>query len=469
LYTALGLVAVALLILANGWFVAAEFSFVAARRGRLAADQPTNRRSARAVEVQEQLSFMLSGAQLGITVTSLVVGFIAEPTLGRALRPLVEVTGLPDTASRGIALAIGFVLATMAQMVLGELAPKNLAIARPEPVARAIAPSLWLYLRIASPLVRFFDNSANWMLRRAGVEPVQEHQSGVSVDELDIIVEQSAEQGHLSAQQASLLERALDFGELRAAGAMTPWTRVHSVVDTATGEDLRVAMASGFTRFPVTSPQGDVLAVVHAKDLLSVPLARLTEVTAGQLARPVPIVPEAAGLRMVLRKLRHEATELALVVDEYGSPAGIITLEDLAEELVGDIVDEYDVAGPHPVRDGDGHWLVPADWRPDEIERATGTVLPLGDYDTAAGLVLERLERLAEPGDTVEVDGILIEVTEVADRTIVQLRLRPVGASGTADLPGGVGAQTATGGEPGAGGEPDGGADSGTDDIGGAP
>lgn len=421
--TFLGLVAVAVLVLANGYFVAAEFSFVAARRGKLAAGAPDDRRAARAVEVHRRLSFMLSGAQLGITITSLMVGFIAEPTLGRVLEPVVGAMGVPEEASFGVALSVGFVLATVGQMVFGELAPKNLAIARPEPIARALASSTLVYMRMASLLIRLFDGSANRLLRAVGIEPAEEVHAAVSVEELELIVEESAERGKLTGQQAGLLARVIDFRELKAADAMVPWNRVETVVRSATGEDLRAAMGRGHSRFPVVDEQGTVTGVVHTKDLLGVPASALGNVSVAELARPVVAVPEAAGLRVVLERLKGEATELAVVVDEYGAPAGVVTLEDLAEELVGDIVDEHD-AEPPPVEREDGAWLVKGSLRADEVQRATGVVLPPGGYSTVAGLVVERLHRIAEPGDRVDADGLTIEVVTVEGWAVTSVRLR---------------------------------------------
>lgn len=423
--TALGLLAVAALIAANGYFVAAEFSFVAARRSKFneRADQG-DRRSIRAIQVHKRLSFMLSGAQLGITVTSLVVGFIAQPTIGTALEPVAEAVGIPESATFGVSLAVAFVLATMTQMVFGELAPKNLAIAKPEPVARALAPSTLMFMRLAGPFIKVFDGSANRLLKALHIEPVQELHGAVSTQELDFIVDSSAEHGHLSPQQAALLARAIDFGELEASDAMIPWNRTVTIDADATAADLRRLMVSAHSRFPVLDPDGSISGIVHAKDLLGVSPERFGDVTVGSLAHEVFVVPEAAGLRTVLRELREHATEMAIVVDEYGGPAGVVTLEDVVEELVGDIADEYDTLDDEqPVEHGDGVWTVPAGWRVDEIERFTGLVLPDGEYDTVAGLVLERLERIPEVNDSVVVDGIRIEVMELEEWAIITLRL----------------------------------------------
>jgi CBS domain containing-hemolysin-like protein len=423
--TALGLIAVVALIAANGYFVAAEFAFVAARRSRfIEAADAGDRRSGRAVLVLKRLSFMLSGAQLGITATSLILGFIASPVIGSLLEPLLSALGVPDGVRFGLALALALAVATITQMVFGELAPKNLAIARPEPVARALAPSTLVFMRLAGPFIKIFDGSANRLLRLLRIEPIQEISASVSADELDLIVDTSAESGHLSTEQAVLLARAIDFASLEASDAMVPWNRTVTIEARATATDLRDLMVSAHSRFPVVDEDGSIRGIVHAKDLLGVALDEYEVVTALSLSHEVLAVPEAASLRTVLRELREHSTEMAIVIDEYGAPAGVVTLEDLVEELVGDIADEYDVLEEgRPEEVEPGRWLVPADWRVDEIERVTGYALPDGDYDTVAGLVLERLERIPEVGDSVVVDGVRIEVVELEEWAITRLCL----------------------------------------------
>ncbi|MGA9275330.1 hemolysin family protein [Ilumatobacter sp.] len=428
LLTAIGLVAVVVLIAANGYFVAAEFAFVASRRQKFAEGaEEGDRRSIKAIAVHKRISFMLSGAQLGITVTSLVLGFIARPAIAGAIEPIFEAVGVSESAVTGVSITVAFILATIAQMVFGELAPKNLAIAKPEPVARAVAGSSLVFMKVAGPLIRLFDGSANRLLRLVGIEPVEELHSGVSAEELDLIVDSSAESGHLTGSQAGLLERAIDFADLEASDAMVAWNKVVTIDGGATASDLRDAMASRRSRFPVLDVDGKVEGIVHAKDLLGVDRAAYDTVHVTSLMHDVIAVPEAASLTVVLTQLRTHSTEMALVIDEYGGPAGIITLEDIVEELVGEIEDEYD-----PAETGDrwetepGVWTMSATSRPDEIERATGLELPDGEYDTVAGLVLDRLERLAEEGDEVVVDGVLIEVVAVDGYAIEEVRVRVV-------------------------------------------
>jgi CBS domain containing-hemolysin-like protein len=423
--TVLGLLAVVGLIAANGYFVAAEFSFVAAHRSKFVeASEAGDRRAVRALSVLRRLSFMLSGAQLGITVSSLILGFIAQPTIGAALTPALTALGIPEGAVFGVSLTVAFLLATFSQMIFGELAPKNLAIARPEPVAKRLAGSLLVFLHLAGPFIKIFDSSANALLRVLRIEPVQELHSGVSTRELDLIVDTSAESGHLSPEQAALLARAIDFTDLEASDAMVPWNRTVTISASATAADLRALMSSAHSRFPVLDSEGGISGIVHAKDLLRIPMEEYEDVLVGELLHEVLVVPEAAGLRSVLRELRSHSTEMAVVVDEYGGPAGVVTLEDLVEELVGDIADEYDAPfEEQPEQTAPGVWTVPAGWRVDEIERVTGLELPEGDYDTVAGLVLERLERIPEVGDSVVVDEVLIEVLALEEWAITQLRL----------------------------------------------
>ncbi len=256
-------------------------------------------------------------------------------------------------------------IATIAQMVFGELAPKNLAIAKPEPVARALASSTLLYMRFASPLIRLFDGAANRLLRLVGVEPVEELHNYVNAQELDLIVDSSAESGHLTPVQAALLERAINFSELEASDAMVPWNRVTIGID-ETAEDLRTLMDSNHSRFPVVDGDGKPEGVVHAKDLLSVAHGTYADVRVGDLMHEVLAVPEAAGLSIVLAELRARSTEMAIVIDEYGAPAGVVTLEDIVEELVGAIEDEYD-----PTHPGDYVQVAPGIWLIDEVRAPT--------------------------------------------------------------------------------------------------
>lgn len=409
--TALGLVAVLALILANGYFVAQEFAFVAVKRGRLEALADEGDRKARtAVTVLERLSFMLSGAQLGITVTSLLVGFIAEPSLGAAITPLLTAAGLPEDNAGGIALTIGFVLATAGQMILGELAPKNLAIAKPEPISRALARSTLLFMRVAGPVITLFDSAANRLLRALGIEPVEALEGGVSAEELELIVAESHAGGHIDSGAADALMRVLEFRDLDAGAAAVPLRDVVTLAPGATLEDLAALLAhTGHSRFPVLDDaSGMALGIVGSHDLLAVERHDWATTKAASRAHPIPAVPDTSPLGSVLEVLRDAHSQSAVVVGEYGTVTGLITLEDVMEELVGEIRDEHDPPEDpeviHP--DGEGRWLLAGRARLDEVERATGIDLPEGDYDTVAGLVVAELGRLADAGDVVTVQPL---------------------------------------------------------------
>ncbi|RZU54289.1 CBS domain containing-hemolysin-like protein [Krasilnikovia cinnamomea] len=402
----IGVALIVVLTAATGYFVAQEFAYVAVDRSKLkraadAGDAP----SARALRVTERLSFMLSGAQLGITVTALLVGFVAEPYLGQGLAQLLGAAGIPRAVSVSIALGSALLLATVVQMVLGELGPKNWAIAEPERLARALSRSTVLYLTVAGPLIRLFDTAANRLLRRAGIEPIEELPEGATAEDLQRIIADSHTGGLLDDDTSHLLERGLGFRARIAEEAMVP--RVDVVTVAAADPALRLVslLDTGHTRFPVLGDGVDDLrGVVSAADVVALPADARRHTTMAQIAAAPVLVPAAAALPAVLERLRAEHRQLACVVDEFGGFAGIISLEDIAEELVGAIRDEDDPPEPAPMRQSDGSWLVPARWRVDEIAQATGVRLPAGEaYDTVSGLVLQLLGRVPQPGDVVEV------------------------------------------------------------------
>jgi len=426
LLTGLGVAAVIALIAVNAYFVAAEFSYVAAWKGRLVdAGELGDTRALRALDVLGELSFMLSGAQLGITVSSLVLGFIAEPTLGKALQPVVGALGVSVSLQPAVALAVGFVLVTVAQMVFGELAPKNLAIAKPEPVALALARSLWLYQRIAAPVIRFFDNSANRLLRMVGIEPVATLKNAVATDELPLIVDASSQAGSLTPEEAERFKRAIEFPSLDAREVMVPWNQVITVSAQGVGRDLQHLLATTrLMRFPVVDEADEVVGLVHGKDLLAVDIERRFDVRLIDLARPAVAVPESADLPQVLRELRRSTSAMAIVVDEHGGTAGILTIEDILEELVGEIEDEFDITpSPQAYSIGPHHWRLPGDMRLHEVERATDVVLEPGPYDTVAGYLIHALGRIPEEGDSVDIPGLRLSVVEMQERRVLTVEL----------------------------------------------
>ncbi|GAA4199238.1 hemolysin family protein [Actinocatenispora rupis] len=399
-----GFLLVLLVTAGTGYFVAQEFAYLTVDRGRLerlAAEG--NAAAARAVRVTERLSYVLSGAQVGITVTSLLAGYLAEPYLGSGLR---DVLGLPAAAAGPLAAAVALLVATVVQMVLGELAPKNLAIARPLPLALALSRTTLWYLTVAGPVIGVFDAAANRLVRLLGVEPVHELDGTVTAEDLTGIVAASRRGGRLDPRLAAELDRALTFPSRTAGRTMTARVDVRSLPADAPAARVVELLSTGYARFPVVrgGDPDDLLGVVGLSQVLAIPADDRDTVTVGALATPAVLVPASLPLPRVLDRLRAARQQLACVIDEYGGFAGIVTLEDVVEELVGDIRDEDDPAGPVLARRPDGSWLVPARLRPDELSAATGVWLTVARaYDTVGGLLMAELGRLPRPGDRIEV------------------------------------------------------------------
>ncbi|MEU7033517.1 hemolysin family protein [Streptomyces sp. NPDC046237] len=410
---ALGLLAVLVLTAGTGYFVAQEFAYVAADRIALAGEAAAgDKRAARALTVLERLSFMLSGAQLGITVTGLVVGFLAEPSVSALPKPALEGTGLSDGAVSAISVVLAFVVATVLQMVLGELAPKNLALAVPERLAKSLASSTLVYLRIVGPVVHVFDGAANKLLRKVGIEPVEELHHGATLEELSHLIGESHEQGQLPADTAELLDHALEFSERTMDEVMVP--RADAVFvrkDASLTEAVELIAKHGHSNYPVLGDHpDDVAGVLGVRELMRLPADLFPDLTAGETARRPLLLPDTPPLPQAVAQMREADDEFAVVLDEHGGVAGIVTYEDIAEELVGDIADESDKVVATAVPDGEG-WRVDAGRRLDEIEDATGIALPEeDDYDTVAGLIIDRLGRFPTIGDRLTVDDIDIEV-----------------------------------------------------------
>jgi CBS domain containing-hemolysin-like protein len=282
------------------------------------------------------------------------------------------------------------------------------------------------FSRVFSWLINLLNSSANWLVRGLGVQPAQELRSARSPDELRSLVSSSAAHGTLDQGTAVLLTRAIRFTDRVAEDLMTPRVQVRALPASATVRELiATSLHTGFSRFPVYGRDLDeVHGVVHVKQAFAVPVAQRTGTTMAELARPVLTVPESLDGDALLARLRDADSQLALVVDEYGGTAGIVTLEDLIKEIVGDVRDEHDPTGPGPVRPlGQDSWLVSGLLRADELAEATGFVAPEGDYETVAGLVLERLGRIPDVGDSLEVDGWRLTVMRRERNRIAELRL----------------------------------------------
>ncbi|MFE7600182.1 hemolysin family protein [Streptomyces sp. NPDC057494] len=426
---ALGLLAVLLLTAGTGYFVAQEFAYVAADRLALAREaEAGDKRAARALTVLERLSFMLSGAQLGITVTGLVVGFLAEPSVSALLKPALEGTGLSEGAVSAISVVLAFVVATVLQMVLGELAPKNLALAVPERLAKSLASSTLVYLKVVGPVVHVFDGAANRLLRRIGIEPVEELHHGATLEELSHLIGESHEQGELPPDTAELLDHALEFSERTMDEVMVPRADAVFVRKDATlTEAVELIAQHGHSNYPVLGDHPDDIAgVLGVSELMRLPAAAFDTTTAGEAARRPLLLPDTLPLPRAVAQMRERDDEFAVVLDEHGGVAGVVTYEDIAEELVGDIADETDKVVDLAAPDGAG-WRVDAGRRLDEIEDATGIALPEeDDYDTVAGLIIDRLGRFPTIGDRLTVDDVRIEVLSLDRHVPERVRIERV-------------------------------------------
>jgi CBS domain containing-hemolysin-like protein len=422
----LGLLAVVALTAGTAVSVASEFSLTTLERSQVDAHaaQVDDRRARAVQRAHRSLSFQLSGSQLGITVTTLATGYIAEPAIAELIEPALS--WLPEGLAAGIATTASLVIATALSMVFGELVPKNIAIARPLATARAV---VWLQSGFAHAfrwLIDLLNRSANAIVRRLGIEPAEELRSARSPHELSSLVRSSAEHGTIDEGTAALLDRSLRFTDRVAEDLMTPRVRVDTLDAQESVADLvELARRSGHSRFPVHDGDPDtVLGLVHVKQAFGVPPEERASTEVRALAQPAETVPASLDGDELLSRLRESGLQTAVVVDEYGGTAGLVTLEDLIEEIVGDVRDEHDRGEQARVRPlGRDSWLVSGLMRADEVAETTGFRMPEGEYETLAGLVLERLGRIPDVGDDVTVEGWRITVMRRDRNRVAELRL----------------------------------------------
>ncbi|MGV9291740.1 hemolysin family protein [Streptomyces sp. NPDC003719] len=419
-----------LLSLACGAFVAAEFSLTTVERGELErAAARGERGAASALKGVRNLTFQLSGAQLGITVTNLVVGMLAEPSVAALIAGPLEDAGMSPSTASSLALVLGTALSTVFLMIVGELVPKNWAISSPLAVAKRVGgPQRW-FSSAFRPFITHLNNSANRVVRRLGVEPAEELASARGPQELAALARHSAKEGALEPDTAELFVRTLNLADLTAENVMTPRVQVVALDWRATCEDVANATrATGLSRFPVYRDSLDtVVGTAHVKDVLAVPAERRLRVPVAELMREPLLVPETLTVDRLLDRLSGRRT-MAVVIDEYGGTAGVATLEDIVEEVVGEVRDEHD---PHEIpeldpagTDEQGHALYRADGsaRVDRLARL-GLRVPEGPYETVAGLVAARLGRIPAVGDSVDLGGWRLDVTDATGRRAARVLL----------------------------------------------
>lgn len=443
----LPLVAFVLLTAGTAVFVAAEFSLTALERSTVEANaRDGNRRDLMVQKAHRSLSTQLSGAQVGISITTLATGFLAEPVVATLIAPVLTAIHVPERFISGLALALAVLIATSISMIFGELVPKNLAVARPVPTARWSAGPQLLFSFLFTPLIKLTNGTANMILRRLGIEPAEELRSARSPQELVSLVRTSARSGSLDPVTAVLVDRSLQFGVRTAAELMTPRSKIDTLDADETVADLsEAAIRTGHSRFPVI--QGDLdetIGVVHVKQVFGIPHELRSSTLLANIAQPVARVPSTLDGDAVMSEVRANGLQTALVVDEYGGTAGMVTVEDLIEEIVGDVRDEHDDEPPDVVPAGRG-WQVSGLLRIDEVAENTEFRAPEGDYETIGGLVLEKLGHIPDEGEAVELiafdpDGPiedpvrwLATVVKMDGRRIDLLELTALGRRGDAN------------------------------------
>ncbi|MEU5162093.1 hemolysin family protein [Streptomyces sp. NPDC020875] len=422
--TELLLLFVALLLsLACGVFVAAEFSLTTVERADLeAAVARGERGAAGALKAVKGLTFQLSGAQLGITVTNLIVGMLSEPSIAKIIRGPVEDLGLSPSVASSVALVLGTAVSTVVLMVVGELVPKNWAISSPLAVAKVVAPLQRFFTAAFKPLISHLNNTANRILRRLGMEPTEELASARSPQELVALARHSAKEGALEADTAELFVRTLNLAELTSENVMTPRVQVTALDVQATVEDVANATrATGLSRFPVYRGNLDtVVGIAHIKDVLAIPADQRPRKSVSEVLREPLLVPETLTVDRLLDRLGGRST-MAVVIDEYGGTAGVVTMEDIVEEVVGEVRDEHDPQETPDLapagRDADGRALWSADGaaRTDQLVRI-GLKAPDGPYETLAGMIATELGRIPVEGDRIDLLGWRLDVVDASGR-----------------------------------------------------
>jgi len=398
------------LILLCGLFVAAEFSLLTVNRSAVERKAARGDRGAMGVaSALQTLSTQLSSAQLGITITNLTIGFLAEPAIAHLLEgPLTDI-GVPVSAVSEISLAVGVAIATAATMVFGELVPKNLAISSPLATAKFVQRFQRTFTSIMRMPIRLLNNSANAILRRVGVEPQEELASARSADELLSLVRRSAEKGTLAKETAVMMERSLTFGDLTALDVMTPRMRMRSLSKDVTAQSvIDLARDTGLSRFPVTGEDtDDIVGIVHIKQAISLPHAKRQKTFVRDIMRDPVFVPSGLQLEPLLEQLRSGGMQMAVVIDEFGGTDGIVTIEDLLEELVGEVHDEHDRLKAAIRRRSSNTWLLSGLLRPDEIGEELGIFLPEHEeYETIGGLMAHELERIPKVNEVAELGAV---------------------------------------------------------------
>ena len=428
------LLAIAVLVLMNGYFVSAEFALVRSRRTRLEAMAADGDRLARlALRATSNIPGLLSASQVGVTVASLGLGWVAEVAVARwfadafgAIAPSIEIPVRLTVAS-----AIALAAVSYLHIVFGELAPKSAALQHPEELARWLVPPLMLFAFVTRPFTILLSRSAALVLRAFGERGELEPEGSVhSPEELRLLVEQSQESGALEQQDAAMLDAVFDFAEKHAREVMTPRTEIVALESRATlDETLAVVGDRGFSRYPVYAGTIDnIVGILLTKDLLAVARVPPPKFTPATIMRPAHVVPGSREVEEVLADFKRLKEHMAIVLDEYGGTAGIVTMEDLLEEIVGEILDEYDESVPPPAQMAAGELLVPGNMNIGEVNTRYELTVPESEYTTIGGFVFGALGRLPAAGDRLTAGGATITVQAMDGRRVEMLAIEKIPA-----------------------------------------
>lgn len=431
--TDLVLLGIALLLIAgNALFVAAEFSLVALDPATI--DDRAKSGDSKAQRVRKalhHLSLQLSSSQVGITLTTILLGYVATPPLQHLFSAVLEDQGMAKAAAVGTAATIAFVLINLSSMLFGELIPKNMALAEPLNTAAFVSWPLRAFTTLFKPIIVALNGTANWLLRKMGIEPAEELSGARSATELSALVRHSAEEGTLDVSTARLLTRSIDMGALTAVDVMTDRGRVKTLHEEDTAADvITLARETGHSRFPVVGDDlDDIRGFVHLRRAVAIPFQARSQVrvTSSSLLVEPTRVPETIELAPLLVQLRAEGLQMAVVVDEYGGTSGIVTLEDAVEEIVGDVADEHDRRRVRTRIVSGGEWMIPGLMRPDEVRRELGLDVPdEGPWETIGGWIMARLGRIPDVGDEVCEAGVRAVVATMDGRRVEQVRISGV-------------------------------------------
>jgi CBS domain containing-hemolysin-like protein len=417
-----------LLTFGTGIFVASEFSMLNLERSDLEARRERGERGlSNSIRALKKTSTHLSSAQLGITLTTMLTGFLAEPSLTVLLAPSIEAIGISGEFEGGVTLAISMLLATLFSTLIGELVPKKLALAIPLEVNKFVVGFQLVFSWIFTFMLKLLNATGNAIVRSMGIEPKEELSSTRTAEELSSLVRRSAVLGALDAQTATLLTKTLALSQLVAADIMTPRPRMHSLEkDDSVNAVIELSNITGHSRFPVIDGSSDdVVGLVHVKKAVAVPRDKRATTQISRVMSDVIRVPETMPLEKLMIELRAKGLQLAIVVDEYGGTAGLATLEDLVEELVGELADEHDRAKAGVTRGANSSVLFPGMTRPDELAEMAIKVPDNGAYETVAGFIMSALGRIPAVGDEVEVESGILRVERMDGRRVDRVRFMP--------------------------------------------